>query len=168
MKHFTLIWNTFIFLQIFNLINCRDVGPDKLHGCGGLQRNLNTVFVIVLIVVVQAVACRTFLGRIMFEAAIVDMRHFMICVVCGFSVMLASALFKLIPNRWIEGRMPMLDENKSIGGASKLMRAYENQASAKAFQKKTAAGGAQEQKEDEEYSDQPVSQNDDDDFRAVK
>jgi len=36
MKHFTLIWNTFIFLQVFNLINCRDVGPDKLHGCGGL------------------------------------------------------------------------------------------------------------------------------------
>ena len=135
MKHFTLIWNTFIFLQVFNLINCRDVGPDKLHGCGGLTRNLYTILIIVLIVVVQAVACRTFLGRIMFEVAIVDMRHFMICVVCGFSVMLASTLFKLIPNKWIEGRMPMLDESKSIGGGSKLMSAYENQANAKAFNK---------------------------------
>ena len=151
MKHFTLIWNTFIFLQVFNLVNCRDVGPDKLHGCSGLQRNLNTVLIIVLIVVVQAVACRTFLGRIMFETAIVDMRHFMICVVCGFSVMLASTLFKLIPNKWIEGRMPMLDESKSIGGSSKLMRAYDNQANAKAFTRKTP-DAQQHDQNDEDYS----------------
>lgn len=98
-----------------------------------------TVLIIILIIVIQAVACRTFLGRIMFEVAIVDMRHFMICVVCGFSVMLASTLFKLIPNKWIEGRMPMLDESKSIGGSSKLMSAYENQANAKAFKKGAGA-----------------------------
>ena len=75
---------------------------------------------------VQATACKTFIGRILFEAAIVETRHFMITVVCGASCMLASTLFKLIPNRWIEGRMPSLDESKAIGGNSKLMSAYEN------------------------------------------
>ena len=172
MKHFTLIWNTFIFLQVFNLINCRDVGPDKMHGCSGLQRNLNTVLIIVLIVVVQAVACRTFLGRIMFETAIVDMRHFMICVVCGFSVMLASTLFKLIPNKWIEGRMPMLDESKSIGGSSRLMRAYDNQANAKAFTRK-APDAQQHGENDEDYSavqnsEEGYANDNDDSFRAVR
>jgi hypothetical protein len=75
----------------------------------------------------------------MFEVSNVSTRHFMITVVCGASVMLAGALFKLIPNRWIEGRMPSLDETKSIGGTSRLMSAYENQANAKAFSKRAAA-----------------------------
>ena len=166
-KHFTLIWNTFIFLQVFNLVNCRDVGPDKLHGCSGIQRNLLTVFVIVLIVLVQTVACFTFLGEIMFQTEPVDRRHFMICVVCGFSCMLASTLFKLIPNKWIENRMPMLDENKSIGGNSRLMAAYENQANAKAFNRKrtdaepVADHDSQEDMNSAQYSN-------DDDFRAVR
>lgn len=136
MTHFTLIWNTFIFLQLFNMVNCRDVGPEKLHGCSGITRNFLTWLIIFLLVVFQATMCRTFIGRILFETAIVESRHFIITVVCGASVMLASTLFKLIPNKWIEGRMPALDESKSIGGSSKLMSAYENQANAKAWTRK--------------------------------
>jgi Ca2+ transporting ATPase len=52
MDHFTLIWNTFIFLQVFNLVNCRDVGGEKMHGCGGLLRNFLTWAIILLIVLV--------------------------------------------------------------------------------------------------------------------
>mgnify|MGYP002050360855 CR=1 FL=1 len=165
MQHFTLIWNTFIFLQVFNLVNCRDVGPDKLHGCGGIQRNFLTWFIILIIVVVQATACKTFIGRILFEAAIVETRHFMITVVCGASCMLASTLFKLIPNRWIEGRMPSLDESKAIGGNSKLMSAYENQANAKAFNRKKTDIGDDQTPVDQ---DSQVSYEADDDFRAVR
>lgn len=73
----------------------------------------------------------------MFEVSNVSTRHFMITVVCGASVMLAGALFKLIPNKWIEDRMPALDESKSIGSENRfsagLMKAYENQSNAKAF-----------------------------------
>jgi len=136
MKHFTLIWNTFIFLQIFNLVNCRDVGGTKMHGCSGLFRNFLTWAILLLIVIVQATACKTFIGRVLFEAHIVSTRHFMVTVVIGWSVMLASAVFKLIPGRWIEDKMPSLDENKAIGGSSKLMGAYENQANAKVYSKK--------------------------------
>lgn len=75
----------------------------------------------------------------MFEVSNVSTRHFMITVVCGASVMLAGALFKLIPNKWIENRMPALDESKSIGSDNRLMKAYENQSKAKAFEKKAAA-----------------------------
>lgn len=150
------------------MVNCRDVGPDKLHGCSGLQRNLLTVFVIILIVLVQTIACFTCLGEIMFQTEIVDRRHFMICVVCGFSVMLASTLFKLIPNKWIENRMPMLDENKSIGGGSKLMTAYQNQANAKAFNRKKTDAADGEPLKDYDSQESQNNYADDDDFRAVR
>jgi len=109
-----------------------------MHGCGGLFRNVLTWLIILMIVAVQIVACKTFLGRILFEASIVDTRHFFITVVCGSSVMLASMLLKLIPNRWIEGKMPSLDESKSIGGSSKLMAVYKKQSEAKAYTRKNA------------------------------
>ena len=32
MTGYTCIFNTFIFLQIFNMVNCRDVSPNKKHG----------------------------------------------------------------------------------------------------------------------------------------
>jgi len=69
MLHFTLIWNTFVFLQVFNLINCRDVSATKMHGFSGLFRNVLTWIIILTIVAVQVVSCFTFLGRPIFEAS---------------------------------------------------------------------------------------------------
>ena len=50
MEHFTLIWNTFIFLQVFNLINCREVSASGMNGFSGLHRNILTVLIILLII----------------------------------------------------------------------------------------------------------------------
>ena len=50
MAHFTLIFNTFIFLQVFNLINCRDVSATKMHGFTALHRNFMTYIVILIII----------------------------------------------------------------------------------------------------------------------
>lgn len=69
MLHFTLIWNTFVFLQVFNMINCRDVSATKMHGFTGLTRNFLTWLIILIIVGVQWASCFTFLGRPIFEAS---------------------------------------------------------------------------------------------------
>lgn len=183
--HFTLVWNTFIFLNVFNLINCRDVSPTKMHGFGGLIRNKLTLFIILIIIAVQITACFTFLGFPIFKASLVlddtrdpekegeegepyndAGRHFAISVVCGASILLVNALLKLIPSRWIS-KMPQLDESKSIGGNTRIMAAYDKQAKSKAFSgKKTGAaeqvpeedpeGDYQEDQEDP-YSNNPYS-----------
>jgi len=67
--HFTLIWNTFVFLQVFNLINCRDVSATKTHGFSGLLRNTLTWIIILIIAAVQIVSCFTFIGVPIFEAS---------------------------------------------------------------------------------------------------
>jgi len=159
MAHFTLIWNTFVMLQVFNLINCRDVGRDKFHGFSMITRNFLTMFVILVIFGIQMTACFTFLGRPVFEASSeITMRQFGICVVIGSSTIAANAIFKFIPNSWIEKRMPALNEDSSIGGSSKLMGAYDKQAKAKAY---TGKGKTDEPLEQESFEN-------DDDYRPVQ
>ena len=131
-EHFTLIWNTFIWLQFFNLINCRDVSAEKKHGCENLHKNFLTWVILLIIAGVQIAGCFTFLGFLIFEARQTVAREFAICIVAASSVLVANALLKLIPARWI-AKMPALDESKSLGGGSKLMSAYEKQANAKAL-----------------------------------
>lgn len=150
--HFTLIWNTFIFMQVFNLINCRDVGANKMHGFTGLIRNRLTWFVLLIIIGVQAASCLTFLGVPIFEACAVSGRHFAITVVAASSMLLANSILKFIPNRWIE-KLPTVDESKAIGGGSALMGAYDKQSKAKAYTgKQVAAQEAVPMDDDEEDS----------------
>ena len=118
-----------------------------MFGFSGLLRNFYTCMVILIIVAVQYVACFTFFGRALFEASMyVDTRSFFVCVISASSVVLANAMLKAIPARWI-AKMPTLDENKSVGGGSGLMSAYDKQSKAKAFQKK------QQQEEQPEFND---------------
>ena len=120
-------------MQLFNLINCRDVSATKMHGLTGLFRNKLTVFVIAIIVGVQVAACFTFLGVPVFEASKdIPGRHFAITVVAASSLLLGNAILKFIPQRWL-AKVPTLDESKAIGGNSRLMSAYNTQANARAY-----------------------------------
>jgi magnesium-transporting ATPase (P-type) len=133
MAGFTLMFNTFIFLQIFNMINCRDVSPTKKHGFAGLHKNFLTWVILAILVAVQFLACFTFLGVPIFETSVkgnADMeggRHFAITVVSAGSIFLVNAMLKLIPSRWI-AKMPQLDESKSVGANSKLVSMYDGTA----------------------------------------
>ena len=141
MIHFTLIWNTFIFLQVFNLINCRDVSSSGRNGFSGLHRNFLTMMIILLIIGIQFLSCFTFLGRIFFEAAYTGGREWMVTIVAAASVMLASALLKFVPESIFA--KAQLDEEAPIGGHSVLLRAYDGHAKGKAFKAKsdTSANG---------------------------
>ena len=154
MQHFTLIFNTFVFLQVFNLVNCRDVSAHGKWGFSGLHKNFMTILIILVICGVQVLSCLTGLGRPIFETKAVDMHSFSITIVCAISCMAVNALLKVIPDRWIS-KMPSLDENSKIGGNSKLMSAYDTQSKAKAL----SAYGAVDEKEESEMAESlPASQ----------
>ena len=143
----TLIFNTFIFLQIFNMINCRDISATKKHGFAGLHRNFLTWIILLVLIAVQFAACFTFLGVPIFETSlnyyvsikVLDEkvvtgvegeekgRYFAITVVSAAAILLINALLKLIPQRWIS-KMPQLDENRAIGSDSKLVSMYDRSA----------------------------------------
>lgn len=138
MTHFTLCWNCFVFLQIFNLINCRDVSSNGMNGFQNLHKNFLTVMIILLIVGIQFLSCFTFLGRIFFEAAITGGREWTVTIVAASSCLVANALLKLVPEA-IFAKGPQLNEEQPVGGQSKLLSAFNSNAKGKAFQ---APGGA--------------------------
>lgn len=78
------------------------------------------------------------------------MRDFFVCVMSASSVLVANAMLKAIPARWI-AKMPTLDESKAIGGGSKLMSAYDNQAKAKAYVQKDVAAPEVDDNSDDGY-----------------
>jgi len=49
-KHFTIVFHTFVFLQIFNLFNARKIGQDEFN----ILRNLfnNPLFFIIQIIII--------------------------------------------------------------------------------------------------------------------
>ena len=140
MEHFTLIWNTFVFLQVFNLINCRDVSSTGRNGFSGLHKNFLTIMLILLIIGVQFLSCFTFLGRIFFEAANTGAREWMVCVVAASSVLLANALLKFVPESIFA--KAQLNEKEPIGGNSKFLSMYEKGAKGKAFKPAAAGSGS--------------------------
>jgi len=132
MIHFTLIWNTFIFMQIFNLINCRDVSSSGKNGFSGLHRNFLTIMIILMIIAIQFLSCFTFLGRIFFEAAVTGGREWMVTIVAASSVLMANALLKFVPEG-IFAKAPQLNEKEPIGASSRILNAYNSNAKGKAF-----------------------------------
>jgi len=145
-EHFTLIFNTFIFLQFFNLINCRDVSAHKMHGFSQLWRNFTTIMVLAIILAIQVLACLTSIFYPIFEVSKQTTREFVITLVSAASLLLANALLKFIPERWL-GKMPALNEEKAVGSENALMKGFDNHAKAKAFKK----GGAQPKNHDGSY-----------------
>ena len=132
MEHFTLCWNCFVFMQVFNLINCRNVSSDGMHGFTGLHKNLLTLLIIALIIGVQILSCFTFLGRMFFEAGYTGGREWTVTIVAASSVLIGNALLKFVPES-IFAKAPQFNESEPVGGSSKLLTAFNSNAKGKAF-----------------------------------
>lgn len=125
-----------MFLQVFNLVNCREVSATRMNGFANIWTNWYTLLVLITIVAIQIVSIYTFIGAFLFETAGDDIstQQFFVCVTIGASVLLGNALMKLIPVRFFA--KVQLQEDKAIGSGTKLMAVYDAQAHAKAFNKK--------------------------------
>lgn len=161
MKHFTLCWNTFIFLQFFNMINCRDVTATGMNGFSRLHTNVTTWLILLCIFAVQFFACFTWLGRPIFETRGVTDRDFFVTVAAASSILVVNNLFKLIPESLVS-KIPAIDEENAVGGENRLMNLYDAQATgelpglANNFGEKTEGEYAEDEQEainDAEASD---------------
>lgn len=51
--HYTFIFNTFIFMQVFNEINCRKIGEHEFNVFANFFNNSMFIFIILLTIIVQ-------------------------------------------------------------------------------------------------------------------
>jgi magnesium-transporting ATPase (P-type) len=125
-QHFTIIFNTFVFLQFFNQINCRVVGPKDFNVFTNFFNNWIFIFVLALIFFIQWSASHT--GGLsltwMFQTAEIDQQVFWTTVFWGATALVVSAMLKLSPKEWLEKVPIKIDEKNALGANSKLVTYY--------------------------------------------
>lgn len=91
----TIVFNSFVFLQIFNELNCRRV-DDKINVFRGLLRNYSFLLVQLLIIAGQYLIV-TF-GGIAFKTTPLDYTQWMACVAIGSLSLPVGVIIRFLPD----------------------------------------------------------------------
>jgi magnesium-transporting ATPase (P-type) len=121
--HMTMIFTTFVFLQFFNMLNCRVIGPSEYNIFKKFFNSIVFILVLCVIFFVQWSACEWF--TFIFETATISGEQFGQCILAASTVLIASLALKLTPEQWVEKLPVQIDENEVMGRDSILMKSYE-------------------------------------------
>ncbi|EPQ52794.1 Ca-transporting ATPase [Gloeophyllum trabeum ATCC 11539] len=95
----TLVFNIFVFAQIFNSINCRRL-DRKLNVFEGVTRNYYFIGITLIEIAVQVLI--VFVGGAAFQVTEIGGREWGISIALGFVALLVGCLVRLIPNKPVE------------------------------------------------------------------
>ena len=124
-KHYTLLFNTFVFMHVFNEINCRKIGAKDFNIFSGIFSNWMFLAVIVGICAIQWVFVNI-LQRLV-NCTSLTSQEFAIGIFLGLTTWLAALALKLTPVSWLKKIPVKVDENKAESG-DPLMKLYKSQA----------------------------------------
>jgi len=99
----TVVFNTFVWLQIFNEINCRRL-DNKLNVFSGISQN--SFFIVIMIVMVGCQALIIFFGGAAFSVHQLDSQQWLVSVSLGFLSLPAGAIIRLIPTDLVKFFVP--------------------------------------------------------------
>lgn len=111
-KHLTMLYNTFIFLQVFNEINCRKIGRRDFNVFEGIHRNLYFIAVVGGTFVGQFIMIDQYSG-LLFPTWAIDKGEWGACVAVGATPLAIAAALKLTPQSWLAraDMKRLVDEN---------------------------------------------------------
>lgn len=98
----TLVFNAFVWCQIFNQINCRRL-DNKLNVFEGIHRNW--WFIIMFCIMVGGQVLIIFVGGAAFSVTRIGGRDWAISIICGFCSLIVGALFRFVPDEPVERRL---------------------------------------------------------------
>ncbi|KAK3292240.1 uncharacterized protein B0H64DRAFT_426413 [Chaetomium fimeti] len=107
----TLVFNTFVFMQIFKLVNSRRI-DNKLNIFEGLHRN--HLFMLMMSIMVAGQVLIIFVGSTAFGVVRLNGVQWAISLVLGFLSIPVGILIRLVPDSWLRAcvrlvpRMPRL------------------------------------------------------------
>jgi Ca2+-transporting ATPase len=107
--HYTMIFNTFVFIQIFNEINCRKIN-DEINVFKGIFTNWIFVGIIVFTAIVQVVFVQ--IGGNFFSTTPLSAYQWGICLLVAASILPLGFIVRLIPLRNCNARAPPLKYQK--------------------------------------------------------
>jgi len=112
--HFTYIFNTFIFLQLFNEINCRKIGRRDFNVFEKFLHNWYFLGVLVGTFAAQILMCKFFPTITGTEQ--MTKGEWGACIAVGSTNLLIGAILKLTPESWVSKIKTenMINEDKAI------------------------------------------------------
>lgn len=99
----TTIFNTFVWLQIFNAFNCRRV-DNRWNIFEGLLRNY--YFLCILCVMIGGQFLIIFVGGPAFQAERLDLTEWIISIIPGFLTLPIGLLIRAVPDEWAANCIP--------------------------------------------------------------
>ena len=98
LKHYTMVFHTFVLMQVFNEINARKLGEREFNVFKGFFNNWLFLFVIILTLAVQG-ALVEYAGRPARCVSLTYEQH-AYCVVAGMACIFWGFFVKCIPAKW--------------------------------------------------------------------
>lgn len=95
--HFTLFFQVFVMMQVFNQINCRKLKSSELNVFKGFFNNFLFLFIMVVTVVVQFILVQ-FGGRAV-NCSGLSMNLHMFCLFIGAGGLAFGVLFRMVPTK---------------------------------------------------------------------
>ena len=99
----TVVFNTFVWLQIFNEVNCRRL-DDKLNVFSGLQRN--PFFIAITLIMIGGQILIVFVGGTAFSVTKINGEQWATSIILGLLSLPFGAIIRLIPNDFIKIFIP--------------------------------------------------------------
>ena len=99
----TVTFNTFVWLQIFNEVNCRRL-DNKLNVFIGIHRNPFFIAITLIIIVGQILI--VFVGGAAFGVTQINRQQWAVSIILGFLSLPFGAIIRLIPNDFIKIFIP--------------------------------------------------------------
>ncbi|KAF9114743.1 hypothetical protein BGX27_009967 [Mortierella sp. AM989] len=106
----TMVFNTFVFLQIFNEINSRRL-DNRLNVFSGILKNTYFMVIFVIMVVFQIIIVE--FGDVAFKTEKLDAVQWIICVILGLLSLPVGVLIRLVPDeifgvlrKWVDASEP--------------------------------------------------------------
>jgi P-type Ca2+ transporter type 2C len=132
-KVFTMLFNTFIYLNLFNQINCRKVKSDQLNVFANIFSNFHFLSVFCAVAGIQYVFVQW--GGKLTRCAELSGDQYAFSVLVGSTALIFSFILKRLPEKWNDKIPELIDEKVPIAKDDFILKWF-NQANAKVLVKK--------------------------------
>jgi len=98
--HLTYVFEIFVFLQLFNMINCRKIGKKDFNVFESFFHNWYFIFFFCLIGGVQFIGTQYF--HVIFRTLKLTRTEWGTCIVIGSTNLIWGAVLKVLPDTWFK------------------------------------------------------------------
>ena len=98
MLHYTIIFQIFVFMQIFNLINSRKIGDNEINVFANFFNNKWFIIIFIVTIIIQCVLVE--LGGSAVKTYALTMVHNAICLAIGSLELVWGVVLKFLPLGW--------------------------------------------------------------------